>query len=661
MSAGHVSVSLRTAAALLVGSVATTACGAPPTPVPTTSGRAVEWPVSTGDAAATRWSTADDITPQTVSGLRAAWSWRTGEAPIPDRTGADPLEPGRFQATPVMRDGTLYLSTPFNRVAALDAATGLEHWTFDPGATDYGPVGDDRGGFVHRGVALWDGEGGRRVFLASRWWLIALDAATGQPVPSFGDAGRVDLTAHLRWPVNRLHLGNTSPPVVWRDVVIVGSAVADRLIYERDPPGDVQAFDARTGALRWRWDPVPPPDSPDRRTWSGDSADVTGHANVWAAMSLDAARGLVYLPVSTPSNDWYGGRRRGDNLYAQSVVCLDAATGRQVWHQQLVHHGLWDYDPAMPPLLATVHHDGVDVDALFVAGKTGFLYAFDRVTGTPLWPLEERPAPASTVPGEAASPTQPHPVRPAPFAPQGFTRDDLIDFTPDLHAQAVATIDGLRLGPLFTPPSLEGTVVRPGWIGGGGWGNATFDPDRRLLFVKATNLPVLARLVADDAAGYRLDPSIAHDPARALMLRLPAWRTWLFAWHPAVDLPIVKPPWGTLTAIDVDTGDTRWQVVLGDTPAVRDHPALRGLDLPPLGVAGAPGGAATRGGLVFITGGGDTLYAIDARDGRVRWAQPLGREAYSNPMTYRLGGRQYVVVATGHGADAELVAFVLPG
>jgi quinoprotein glucose dehydrogenase len=606
-----------------------------------------------------RWSTADAITPQTVDGLRPVWTWRTGERRVANPAGGDPLRPGRFQATPLMVSGTLYLSTPYNRVVALDAVTGRERWAYDPGATRFGLIGDDRSGFVHRGVALWRGDGRMRVFLASRWWLVALDADTGRPIESFGDHGRVDLSQGLRWPVNQLHLGNTSPPVVFGDSVIVGSSVADRVMYERDPPGAVLAFDVRTGKRLWRWDAVPPEGHPDRSSWGGRSAAVTGHTNVWAGMSLDAGRGLLYVPVSTPSNDWYGGRRPGHNLYADSLVCLDAASGRLVWHRQLVHHGLWDYDVASSPLLVTIRRDGIPLDAVFVAGKTGFLYAFDRVSGEPVWPLVERPVPSSDVPGEAASPTQPHPAWPRPFAKQGFSSDDVVDFSPALEQQALAILEGRRMGPLFTPPSREGSIVLPGWIGGAGWGSTAVDLDRRTLFVKATNMPSLARVTPDADLGYRVDPSIVGDLGQPLLLPLAGAPDENGHWWDPDTLPILKPPYGTLTAFDIDSGDIRWQVTLGDMPYLRRHPALRGLTLPQLGVPGTPGGAATRGGLVFITGGGGTLYAIDARDGAVRWSAPLEANGYSNPMTYELNGRQYVVIAAGEDESAVLHAFVL--
>jgi quinoprotein glucose dehydrogenase len=623
----------------------------------------IEWSSSAGDAGSQRYSPAADITKDNVVHLAAAWTWRTGETAGIDPATGEHLAPGKFEATPVMLRDTLYLSTPFSRAVALDARTGHQFWSFDPDVTRWGWIANDHSSFVHRGVAVWTPQGPhgvRRVFLTARWQLYALDAATGRKIDSFGDNGSIDLTAHLRWPTSRTELTSTSPPAIWRNVVIVGSSISDRVIYPRDPPGDVQAFDAVTGRSIWRWDPVPPPGSADRRTWAGNSADITGHMNVWAPISIDSARGYVYLPVSTPSNDWYGGNRLGDDLYAESIVCLEAATGRTVWSRQLVHHGLWDYDLDSAPILAQIRSGRDTSDVVIVTTKHGFTFVFDRVTGHPRWPIEERPVPTSTVPGEQAAPTQPVPTWPAPFAKQGFTDTDIVDFSPAIHAAARELLRGKRLGPLFTPPSLEGTVVMPGWNGGGGWGAGAVDPGRQLLVVKATNQPVLAQLIpSDSATRFRIDTA-PESPLEPLLLHL-GGHTWYGGFRKEADVPVNKPPYGTLTAIDLATGNRKWQVILGDTPELRNHPALRRLKLPQLGVFGAPGGVVTATGLIFITGGGTTLYAIDVESGATLWSAPLGQIGYSNPMTYRASdGRQYVVVATGKGMGANVQAFALP-
>ncbi|MGZ8378519.1 MAG: alpha/beta fold hydrolase [Gemmatirosa sp.] len=644
-------------AATLAAFLALAAVGAP-----LSRARAQGWPVTGGDAGGMRYSPLTGIDRRNVGALEVAWTWATGETPIARTDSTLAARPGAFQATPLMIGDTLFLSTPYNRVVALDAATGRELWSYDPGAYRAGQPSNGTG-FVHRGVAAWSDGRTRRIFINSRWRLIALDAATGKPVATFGTGGEVDLTAQLTRPVNRRHYTNTSPPVVVGDLVIVGNGVGDRLAYRNDPPGDVQAFDVRTGRRVWRFSPIPQAGEFGNETWEDSSWAYTGHTNVWAPFTADTARGLLYLPVSTPSNDWYGGRRKGDNLFAESIVCLDARTGKRVWHYQLVHHGLWDYDLPAPPNLVTIRPGGTPIDAVAVPTKMGYLFVFDRVTGKPVWPIEERLVPPSDVPGERAARTQPHPTRPAPFATQGFNEADVIDFTPELRARALEILRPYRLGPMYTPPSLEGTVAMPGVIGGSGWGGGAFDPETRTLYVKATNAPALFKLNRVAAPSDTVDADYMLDLGLSTLSVSPGRPGDTLGLHqPTEALPINKPPYGTLTAIDMDTGEHRWQVPLGDTPGVRDHPLLRGVPLPPrLGVAGAPGGIVTRGGLVFITGGGSTLYAIDKADGKTLWQGELGARGYANPMTYRTRtGRQFVVIATGAGAGAKLVAFALP-
>jgi quinoprotein glucose dehydrogenase len=620
------------------------------------TGQLVEWPVYGGDPGGMRYSRLADVNRDNVGGMTRAWTWATGESPIPQTDSTKAARPGTFQASPLMINDTLYLSTPYNRVVALDANSGRQLWKFDPGAHTYGQPSNGTG-FVHRGVALWSDGRQRRVFINSRWRLIALDAATGQRISSFGNNGEIDVTAGLGWPVNPLHYTNTSPPVIWGDLVILGNGVGDRLMYRRDPPGDVQAFDVRTGRRVWRFKTVPEPGEFGNDTWRDNSWQHTGHTNVWAPFTVDSARGLVYLPVGTPSNDWYGGRRKGENLFGESVICLDARTGRRVWHFQVAHHGLWDYDLPAPPNVITIRRPAGNVDAVVVPTKQGFLFAFNRVNGEPLWPVEERPVPPSDVPGEEAWPTQPFLTNPPPVSKQGFTLDDVIDFTPALRDSARAVASRYRMGPMYTPPSMQGTITMPGSIGGVGWGGAAYDPESNTLYVKATNQPVVWRIVKREAPSDTVDYDYAPDLANsALSVRLPGPNG-----ERGPALPLNKPPYGTLTAVDMATGAFRWQVPIGDSPEIREHPALRGVSLPPmLGVAGAPGGIVTRGGLVFVSGGGSTLYAVDTRDGAIRWKGDLGQRAYSNPITYRTrNGTQFVVIATGSGEGATLQAFSL--
>lgn len=623
------------------------------------SAQRVGWPVPSGDPGAMRWSPLADVNRGNVGSLEVAWTWKTGEHAIPAGPGQKPSRPGLFQVSPVVIGDTMYLSTPYAQVAALDARTGRELWKYDPEVWRAGQPSNGTG-FVHRGVATWSNGRERRVFINARWKLVALDARSGRPIPSFGEGGEVDLVKRLRRPVNRLHYTNTSPPVVYGNVVIVGNGVGDRLRYRNDVPGDVQAFDVHTGERVWSFKTIPDSGEYGWTTWENGSYAYMGHTNVWAPMSLDAKRGLLFLPVSTPTNDWYGGDRKGDNLFAESVVALDARTGKRVWHFQIVHHGLWDYDLPAPPVLATIKWKGKPRDVVAVPSKTAWIYVFDRVTGKPVWPIPERPVPQSDVPGERTAPTQPIPSRPAAFTRQGVTENDLIDFTPELKRRALDVFRKYRSGPIFTPPSVQGTLVMPGSIGGAGWGSTAYDPDSHTLYVKGTNNPILYRIekgVPNDTIGFDYTADLVHsgigltvDPDSGA------------ADHaPPEQLPLIKPPYGNMTAIDLDTGEQRWQVTLGDTPGVRDHPLLKGVALPPLGVAGAVGGTVTRGGLIFATGGGAVLYALDTSDGRVRWqhALPAGR-GYANPITYRTAdGTQFVVIASGGGENAELVAFRL--
>ena len=617
------------------------------------------WPAYAADNAATHYSPLADITPSNVSSLAVSWEWSPAEQPKQEFG----TQPGNFQNTPLMIDNVLYVSTMYNRVVALDAETGKEKWSFDPKAYEGGQPPNGTG-FVHRGVAAWRDGGQTRIFLNSRSKLIALDAVTGEPVTSFGTGVVVDLTKGLRRDVNPNHYTNTSPPVVFRNLVILGNGVGDRLSYKGDPPGDVRAFDARTGRQVWRFNTVPGAGEFGNDTWGNDSWKTAGHTNVWAPMSLDDQRGLLYLPVSTPSNDFFGGDRPGANLYGESIVCLDAATGERKWHFQIVHHGLWDYDPASAPSLVTMTVDGRRVDAVVQLTKQGLAFVFDRVTGRPIWPIEERAVPASDVAGEHAWPTQPFPSKPAPIAPQGMTLNDAMDFTPELRAQAQAEMQKYRLGPVYTPPSVAGTLMNPGIIGGANWGGSAFDPETGRLYVKTSNQPALARIRPSDrtAANPRaseVDAEFIGAVGGATFTPVPP--AGFTGTGRMGSLPLVKPPYGELVAIDLGRGDIAWRVPFGDTPSVRSHPLLRDVKLPErLGAAGAPGVIVTKSGLV-LGGGGDTaLYAFDKATGREVARFELPRRSSATPMTYRArSGRQFIVMATGSGANASLVAWSL--
>ncbi|MEQ9401352.1 MAG: pyrroloquinoline quinone-dependent dehydrogenase [Longimicrobiales bacterium] len=610
-----------------------------------------EWAFYGGDAGGSRYSALDAVDRGNVASLEVAWTWDTGDLPVPGPMQPIPgqhVQAGSFEATPVVVGDTMYLTTPYNRVVALDAATGAEYWSYDPRTVEWGrpPNGT---GLVHRGVALWTGPEGRRIFLNTRWRLISLDAATGRPVESFGHRGEIDLTEHLLWQTNRLHYTQTSPPVVFGDLVIVGNGVWDGFVYPQDPPGNIQAFDVHTGALVWNFNPIPQEGEFGNETWEDGSFRVKGHTNAWAPMTVDQERGLLYVGMGTPSGDYYGGDRKGDNLFAEALLCLDARTGERLWHFQHVRHGLWDFDLPGAPVLYTATVDGREIDAVAVAAKTGFVYAFDRVSGEPIWPIEDRPVPASDVPGERAAETQPFPTRPPPFSRQGFFEDDLVSLTPELNRRARELVRGLRFGPLYTPPSLEGTLALPGIIGGGNWGGAAVDPVTGFLYVKATEGPAVFKIAPADTTRVVAEWGLDRN-ARGLT--------------DVEGIPIIDPPYGTVTAIDMNRGEIVWQEPVGDDARVRNHPLLAGVDLPErLGVTGAPGPIVTAGGVVFVAGGADVLTAFDAATGERLWEGELPGRGYANPMTYATAdGRQFVVIATGGGAQGgTLVAFALSG
>ena len=610
--------------------------------------RQVEWLYYGGDPANTKYSPLADITVQNVERLQIAWQWKHWETPL----GQYGTTPGFFESTPLMIDGVLYVTTPYNSIAALDAETGKELWRFDGEAYKLGQV-LSASGWKLRGTAFWR-EGGRLfIFLNSRHRLFSLDAKTGEPVHSFGDNGVASLTDGLPRISDIKHATQSSPPVVYKDLVIVGSQVPDR-VQVADPVGYVQAFNARTGKRVWTFSVIPQsPNDPGAETWENESWRTSGHGNVWAPMALDEARGLLYLPTSTPSSDYYGGQRPGANLFAESLVCLDAATGKMKWYFQTVHHGLWDWDIPAPPNLVTIRVNGQRIDAVAQVTKRGDTFVFDRVTGKPVWPMVERPVPAdSDVPGEKPYPTQPFPSKPPSFVGQGVLLEDANSLTPEIRVMAQAQMQKFRIGPMFTPPSLKGTLQRPSQGGGANWGGAAFDPESGYLFVRAANSVGVNRLAKNDGS----DPLVAVAYSNVFARGGESVNL-------AGGLPLVSPPYAVLTAIDLNKGEIAWKAPLGEgSPAVRNHPLLKGVKLPDrLGSPNSNGGAmVTRSGLVFIGGGDTYFYAFDKKTGKEIWRGKIPYENTAVPMTYRTrSGRQFIVVATGAGAENALVAFAL--
>jgi len=615
------------------------------------SAAAVEWRSYGHDAGGMRYSPLAQIHRGNVTRLRRAWTFHTGDPALAGR--GDYRSP--FETTPLVVGPVLYLSTPSSRVIALDAESGEPRWTFDP----YEGNAARRRFRTHRGVAYWSGpapNGGppleRILFGTGDGRLVALDARTGRPAAEFGARGEIDLRAGVadRWP--RADYGVTSPPAIFRDLVIVGSAVPEGT--SRGPAGDVRAFDVRTGALVWRFRTVPPPGAPGHETWADSSwQDRTG-ANAWSVMSVDAERGLLFVPLGSASYDFYGGDRRGANLYANSLVALDAATGALRWHRQLVHHDIWDYDlPAQPSLIA-VRRGGREIPAVAQVTKMGFVFAFDRVTGEPLFEIEERPVPASNVPGEAAWPTQPVPVAPPPLVRQhALTRDDLTAVTPTSRAACAALFDRVRRSVgLYTPPDTVLTLWFPGTLGGATWSGASFDPATGYLFV---NVNEVGAVGAIRARGDGADGAPAYQ-------RSSPWGPYARFWDDDA-LPCQRPPWGRLHAVDLTTGTIAWSATLGVVDT------LLALGVAKTGAPSLGGSIATAGGLVFIAGTNDRrLRAFDARTGAELWEARLEASGHATPITYqgRRSGRQYVVVAAGgggffsaHYSDA-VVAFALP-
>jgi len=613
------------------------------------SDRVDGWPAYGHDAGGARSSPLIQITRANVARLKVAWVFHTGD--VADGSGG--AKRSGFEATPLVIDGRLFVTTPFNRVIALDAETGARRWTFDPKIDPRADYGD---GLVNRGLATWvdekmraDGACRRRLFEATLdARLMAIDAATGRPCNAFGVKGEVTLRGVEGYEAGVYHM--TSPPAVVDDLVIVGSAINDNMRAQM-PSGVVRAYDARTGAERWRWDPVP----------LARSSMKTGAANAWSVMAVDPARHLVFIPTGSASPDYYGGDRRGNNMWANSIVALRSKDGEFAWGFQLVHHDLWDYDSASPPLLATIARGGRQVPAVVVTNKTGLVYVLNRDNGEPIFPVEERAVPRSDIPGEDASATQPFPTAPPPLVPHRFSPDDVWGLTSADRDACLAKLKTLRSDGIFTPPSLQGSVEMPGVLGGANWSGSAFDPARNLLVVNANILPSMVRLVPRaefEAAGGRTE-----DGEYAVQRGSPYGMFRRFLQSPS-GLPCIRPPWGVLTGIDLAAGTIRWQVPLG---SMRGFGGVNG-DIPP-GSLSLGGPIVTAGGLVFIGGTFDpSLRAFDVVTGRELWKGDLPASGHATPITYQLRatGKQYVVIAAGgHAKISEekvsdaLVAFAL--
>lgn len=641
-----------------------------------------EWHFYGGDAGNTKYSPLDQINASNVKELEIAWRWKAENfGPRPDYL---------WEVTPLMVKGVLYFTAGSRRdVVAVDAATGETLWMY---RLDEGERGDRAVRTQNRGLAYWtDGKSDTRILLISPGFqLVALDAGTGRPIPGFGQDGLVDLTEGLdRDVVKPGQIGASSPAIVIRDVVVTGAALlaGTAPASKENVPGYIRGFDVRTGKRLWTFRTVPHPGEAGIETWEKDSWKYTGNTGAWAPLAGDEDLGYVYVPVEAPTGDFYGGNRWGDNLFSDSLVCLDARTGKRVWYFQIIHHDIWDYEPSSPPILADITVAGKKIKSVSLVTKFASTFVFDRVTGQPVWPIEERPVPQSDVPGEKTSPTQPFPTKPAPFDRQGVTTDDLIDFTPELKAEAVKILAQYRTGPLFLPPSLRGadgklgSLILPHHTGGANWPGGALDPETGILYVSSiTNPDSLAVGVADPKRsdmGYVGVPGSARagaTKAGELQGGQPRY-TGEGPARPNIGpqgLPLIKPPWGRITAIDLNTGDHVWMIANGDAPdAVKNHPAMKGIDLSKAGkperspllvtktlLFGADGSGLFNAG---PGGGGKIFRAIDKKTGAVIHEMALPASTTGVPMTYMINDRQYIVVATGaRGTPAELIALALP-
>ncbi len=624
------------------------------------AGPVADWPAYGGDEGGLRYSPLTQITPENVQDLEVAWTYRHGDF----SDGRGEFARTSFEATPIVADGTLYFCTGFMRVVALDPETGQERWTFDPKLR--AKRGEGPYPLTCRGVTWWQDPAARkgdacreRIFYGTRdSELIALDAKTGRPCEGFGEAGRVALREGMGEDVPSWEYYPTSPPVVVGDVVVIGALVADSLRVDA-PSGVVRGFDARTGALRWAWDPVPPGWRPTP-TAHGRRYEA-GTPNVWAPLSSDSERGLVFVPTGNPSPDSFGGLRHGLDYYGSSTVALDARTGRVVWHFQAVHHDLWDYDVASQPTLFQIDGVGGGRPGVAQATKMGHVFLLDRETGQPLYPVEERPVPQGTVPGETLSPTQPFPTHPPPLHPTQVTAETAWGFTPIDESDCREKVARYRHEGLFTPPSLQGTIQYPGSAGGMNWGGVSVDPVRGVLYTNQMRAAAVVQLIPR-AEFDALDPALNQYPNELYPMRGTPYGVKRFPLLSSFGAPCLAPPWGTLTAVDLRSGDVLWQSTLGTTRDQAPFPLWLPLGAPNLG-----GSIVTAGGLVFIGATTDKSFrAFDARTGEEIWSRRIPFTANSTPLTYRLrpDGRQFVVVAAGgHGwsepGDA-VIAYALP-
>lgn len=632
-----------------------------------------DWRYFSGDKGAKRYSGLDQITTENVKNLRVVWR-RPAVDPELRQTFPDTEPSNYLRATPIEVDGVLYAPNALGLLEAFDAATGASIWKQEPFAWTL----KEAAGQSTRGVDYWRNGSDERLLEVRGNYLYAVNAKTGKLLRDFGERGRVDLRRNTR---DGVPFFSWTGPIVANGVVViggnggglVGGGYGDGGFIKESTPENVRGYDVLTGKLLWTFNVVPQSGELGYETWGNDSWKAAGNLGSWSSLSADEELGYVYVPLTAPTASYYGGWRPGDNLFSNSLVALNVKTGERVWHFQMVHHDLWEYDTVGPPILGEITVDGRRIKAAIQSSKTGFLYVFDRATGKPVWPIEERPVPQSDVPGEHTSPTQPFPTKPAPFERIGLSEDDLIDFTPELRAEALEIVKPFVLGPIFSPPSLrsdapdgkKGTLVAPGYYGGGNWNTGAFDPDTGIYYAISHTIPVVYDLVKPPEGltatmDYSIDFGGGPASSRHTNIKGPQ------------GLPLTKPPYGRITAIDLNRGEHVWMMANGDGP--RDHPLLKPLNLPPLGIAGRPAPLLTKT-LLFLGEGSDAMFggaspnssgkkfrAYDKVTGRVVWETELPAGTTGAPMTYTVKGVQYVVVPLGGKEHpAEWIGLALTG
>lgn len=599
-----------------------------PGPRVDTIDRAREWNHYGGDAGAARYSPCDRISPANVRNLKVAWVHKTGDASTRPATS--------IECTPIVVDGVMYLTTARVKVQALNAATGALLWTFDPGEGQ----SSRRAPGVNRGVCYWESGDDKRILATYRDQLWAIHAKTGKPVETFGNKGMLDLKENFDHDMTNLTFRHTSPVVVYKDIIITGGGGGEGPYPEA--PGHIRGYDAKTGQRRWIFHTIPRPGEFGHDTWGGDSWKYTGGTNNWAGLSVDTKRGLVFAGIGSPSFDYWGGNRPGDNLFGNCVLALDAITGKRKWHFQIVRHDIWDWDLPAQPALITMKLGGKTIDAVVQPTKQAYMFFFDRETGKPIYGVEDRPAPPSAMPGEVLAKTQPHPLKPPPISRQGFYAGSITDISPEAHAFVKAQLENVVHGDLFTPAKMEGGVVHPGFRGGALWGGCSFDPKLNMVFV---NSDENTNVIAFEDAKQGMNVRYALKTRKVLLDNN--------------GYPGIKPPWGYLTAIDCSKGDFKWRVVNGE------FKELTAKGVKKTGTPSHGGTICTAGGLVFMAGTFDRMFrAFESATGKVLWEQELPAGGFATPMTYEANGKQYVVIAAGGGrngskANDEFIAFSL--